>query len=89
MTVEDQEVEHSRRMRLRVTSEADPGALPRVLAHFQNLNIVPDRVVAELATTNLMHICIDLRGLPAARLAIITGKISQTVSVTNAYWHDL
>ena len=41
-------------LRLRVTAEADLGALSRVLERFQNLNIVPRRVVAEMGTGDVL-----------------------------------
>jgi hypothetical protein len=89
MTVEEEAAESFKLLRLRVATEADPSALARVLAHFQNLNIIPHRIVAEFATTGLMHVHVDVSGLPEARLTIIAAKIAQTVPVLNAYWHYL
>jgi hypothetical protein len=45
--------------RLRVVADADPGALARVLERFQNLNVLPRRVIADLATTGVFHIEVD------------------------------
>ncbi len=38
-------------LHLRVSAEPDPGVLARVLERFQNLNVVPRRVLADWATT--------------------------------------
>jgi hypothetical protein len=89
MTVEKEVSGTYKRRRLRVTTDADPGALARLLAHFQNLNVVPHRVVAEFATTGLVHVEVDVSGLPESQLSIIAAKIAQTVPVLNAYWHDV
>jgi (p)ppGpp synthase/HD superfamily hydrolase len=75
------------RFRLRVTTEADPGALARVLERFQNLNILPRRVVAELATTGALRIQIDVTGLSEDALSRIAAKLGQVPSVFDAYWH--
>ena len=74
---------------LRVTAEADPSTLVRVLAQFQNLNIVPRRVLAELSTGRLIHVRIDVSDLPECRLSLIAAKIGQFPVVVNAYWHRL
>jgi len=89
MTAEGESSEKRARLRLRVATEADPSALARVLAHFQNLNITPHRVVAEFATTGILHVQVDASGLPEHRLSIIAAKISQCVPVLNAYWHHV
>ncbi len=74
---------------LRVSADADPGALPRVLACFQTLNVVPRRVVAELGTTGMLYIRIDVSGLTEGHLSLIAAKIGQVPCVGNAYWHRL
>jgi hypothetical protein len=89
MTVEKETPESFKLLRLRVATEADPGALARVLAHFQNSNVIPHRISAELATTGLMHVQIDVSGLPEGRLTPIAAKIAQMVPVLNVYWHYL
>ncbi len=73
--------------RLRVAADADPGALARVLERFQNLNIVPRRVLAELATTGTLHIELDVAGLPEETVTLITAKLRQVPSILNAHWH--
>lgn len=87
MTAEAVSQESVALLRLRVVAEADPGALPRVLAHFQNLNVLPRRVNAEFATTGLLHVELDVTGISESRLSVITAKIGQVPCVLNAYWH--
>ena len=74
---------------LRVSADADPGALARVLACFQTLNVVPRRVVSELGTTGMLYIRIDVTGLTEGHLSLIAAKIGQVPCVGNAYWHSL
>ena len=76
-------------LRLRVSAEADPGLLARLLGYFHNLNVVPHRIVAEFATTQLMHIQVDVSGLSERRLTLIAAKVHQWVPVAHAYWHWL
>ena len=90
MSVEDNSAaESSCLLRLRVAAEADPGALPRLLASFQNLNVIPRRVVAEFGTGEVMHVQIDLFGVPESRLTLIAAKLGQIPTVLNAYWQRL
>jgi len=72
--------------RLRVTTEADPGALARVLQYFQNLNVLPRKVSAELATTDQFHIEVDLTGMSEEMVGIVTAKIGQAPPVVRAHW---
>ncbi|MGH8137546.1 MAG: hypothetical protein ACREVV_05035 [Steroidobacteraceae bacterium] len=74
-------------LRLRVTAEADPAALARVLERFQNLNILPRRVVAEYGTRDLLHVQVDILGLPEDRLSLIAAKLSQSTSILDVHWH--
>jgi hypothetical protein len=74
-------------LRLRVVAEADPGALARVLERFQNLNVLPRRVVAEFGSHGAFHIQVDVLGVSEAMLTLITEKIAQVPSVLNAHWH--
>jgi len=73
--------------RLRVTAEADPGALARVLERFQNLNVLPRRVVADLATSGALHIQVDIAGLSEDTVNRIAAKLGHVPSVVEAYWH--
>jgi prephenate dehydratase len=63
--------------RLWVTTEADPGALARVLQYFQNLNVLPRKISAELATTDLFYIEVDVTGMSEEMVGIVTAKIGQ------------
>lgn len=74
-------------LRLRVVAEADPGALMRVLERFQNLGVLPRRVIAEFTTTDALSIQLDVAGLEESRLSLIAAKLSELPCVTQAYWH--
>ena len=74
-------------MRLRVTAEADLGALARVLERFQNLNVVPRRVLAEMGCADELHIQVDIVGMAEERLTLIVAKLNEALSVRHAYWH--
>jgi hypothetical protein len=69
-----------------VTAEADPGALARILERFQNLNLVPRRVVAEWIANDTLHVQVDIVGLSEERVSLIAAKLSQAPSVLSAYW---
>jgi hypothetical protein len=75
--------------RLRVVADADPGAVARVLERFQNLNVLPRRVIAEFGTNQTVHIQVDVSGLSEDQLRLIAAKIGQASSIVNAYWHRL
>jgi hypothetical protein len=72
---------------LRVAAEADPSVLARVLERFQNLNVVPRRVLAEWATSGLLHIEVLIAGLPEHTINLIVAKLGQVPSILNAHWH--
>jgi hypothetical protein len=74
-------------LRLRVVAEADPGAVARVLERFQNLNVLPRRIIAEFGINDTIHIQVDVCGLPEEQLKIIAAKIGQATSIVNAHWH--
>lgn len=76
-------------LRLRVVADADPGALARVLERFQNLNVVPRRVSAEFGISDVVHIEVDVFGLPRAQMALVAAKIRESPSVVNAHWHPV
>ena len=75
--------------RLRVTADADPGVVARVLERFQNLNVLPRRVVAEADTNNRFRIEVDVLGMPEAQMTLVAIKLRQNTNVLNAYWHRL
>jgi hypothetical protein len=79
---------HSRR-RLQVVADADPGTIARVVERFQNLNIVPRRVIAEFSSNDILHIEVEVCGVPDEQLRLIVGKILQAPCIVNAYWYGL
>ena len=74
-------------LRLRVVAEADSGALMRVLERFQNLGVLPRRVIAEFTTTDSLSIQLDVAGMEESRLTLIAAKLGEMPCVTQAYWH--
>jgi len=72
---------------LRVTADADPSALARVLERFQNLNLTPRSVLAEWGINNMLHVQVVVTGLSEERIGLITAKLTQVPSILNAYWH--
>jgi hypothetical protein len=79
--------EHTSVCRLRVVAEADSGALMRVLERFQNLNVLPRRVIAEFGTHGTMHIQVDVSGMAESTLNLIAAKLGQVPTILDAYWH--
>ena len=75
--------------RLRVIADADPSALARVVERFQNLNVLPRRVVAEFGSNETLHIQVDVFGLSEQQLSLIAAKIAQATSIANVYWHRM
>ena len=74
-------------VRLKVFAEADSGALMRVLERFQNLGVMPRRVIAEFTTTDCMSIQVDVSGVEENRMTLIAAKLDQIPCVRQAYWH--
>ena len=74
-------------LRFKVVAEADPGAVARVLERFQNLNLLPRRIIAEFGINDTIRIQVDVCGLPEEQLKTIAAKIGQATSVVDAYWH--
>jgi hypothetical protein len=74
-------------LRLRVVAEADAGALMRVLERFQNLGVLPRRVIAEFTSADLLSIQLDVAGLEETRLSLIAAKLGEMPCVQHAYWH--
>jgi hypothetical protein len=73
--------------RLRVVADPDPGAIARVLERFQNLNVLPRRVLAEFGTNGVLHIQVDVFGFPPEELRMIAAKIAQAPCIVSAYCH--
>ena len=84
----DSTQQYSRR-RLQVVADADPSAIARVVERFQHLNVIPRRVIAEFSSNDILHIEVDVCGLPDEQLRLIVGKICQAPCIVNAYWHRL
>jgi hypothetical protein len=80
-------VERFSLLRLRVVAEADAGALMRVLERFQNLGVLPRRVIAEFTSSDLLSIQLDVAGLEESRLTLIAAKLGEMPCVSQAYWH--
>jgi hypothetical protein len=74
-------------LRLKVVAEADAGALMRVLERFQNLGVLPRRVIAEFTTTDSLSIQVDISGVEESRMSLIAAKLAQIPCVSHAYWH--
>lgn len=72
---------------LRVTADADPGAIARVLERFQNLNVVPRRVQAEWGSHGQIHIEVHIAGLAERTLSLIAAKLGQVPCIVNAFWY--
>jgi hypothetical protein len=75
--------------RLRIVADSDPGAVARVLERFQNLNVLPRRIIAESTSNQTFHIQVDVFGLSEEQLRLIAAKVRQSPSIVNAYWHRL
>jgi hypothetical protein len=73
--------------RLRVVANADPGAIARVIERFQNLNLLPRRVIAEFGINETIHIEVDVCGMPEEQMRVVAGKIGQAISIVSAHWH--
>jgi hypothetical protein len=76
-------------LRLRVAADADPSAIPIVLARFQNLNVIPRRVLAEFGSNDILHIEVDVFGLSEAQIALIAGKVRESPCIRNSHWHKV
>lgn len=74
-------------LHLRVAAEPDPGVLARVLERFQNLNVVPRRVLADWATTGTLHVEVQVSGISETMLNLIAAKLGQVPSILDAHWH--
>jgi hypothetical protein len=72
---------------LRVAAEPDPGALSRILERFQNLNVLPRRVVAEWGASGALYVQVDIAGMSEEALTLIAAKLGQVPCIFKAYWH--
>lgn len=87
MSVPDRLPKTAALLRVRVVAEADLGALSRVIERFQNLNVVPRRVVAEMGSGDVLHIQVDVVGMTEERLSLIVAKLNQSLSIRDAHWY--
>jgi hypothetical protein len=76
-------------LRLRVVADADPSAVGAVIQRFQNLNIVPRRIIAEFGTDDCRYIEVDVCGMTEEQISLIANKIAQSPSIHRAHWHPL
>ena len=76
-------------LQLRVVADADAGALVRVLERFQNLNVVPRKVLAELSLNGVFHVEIHISGITRECMNIIAAKIGEAPCIHSARWHPL
>ena len=72
---------------LRVSAEADPGVLARILEPFQNRNLTPQKVLAEWATTGRLHVEVQVSGIAEETVNLITAKLGQAPCILSAFWH--
>ncbi len=89
MKLQKADEEPTQTLSLRVIAELDPSALPRVLSYFQNLNVIPCRVIAEREAIESLNIRVEVSGLSEERLSIISAKIGQIPGIVNAYWQRM
>lgn len=75
-------------LRLRVVADADPGALARVLERFQNLNLLPRKVTAELCITGVYHIEVDILGMAEDALRNVAARLGEIPCIHAAHWHS-
>jgi hypothetical protein len=76
-------------LRLCVAADGDPNVLTRILGYFQNLNITPRRVVAEVRVETQLALRLDVSGISEERMVLITAKTGEIPSVISAHWHRL
>ena len=76
-------------LRLRVVADADPAAVARVLERFQNLNVVPRKILAELSLTGVFYVEVDISGITPDCMAVIAAKIGEAPCIHSARWHPL
>jgi hypothetical protein len=76
-------------LRLQVVADADPTAIARVVDRFQNLNVLPRRLIAEFSTNDLLHIAVDVFGMSESQLTLIVAKLRESPMIVSARWHHI
>jgi hypothetical protein len=79
--------EESCLLRLRVVADADPIALVCILGRFQNLNVLPRRVEAELCPTEVFYVQVDVMCRDGDMLTLIATKLREMPCIRDADWH--
>ena len=74
-------------LNLRVVAEPDPAVLGQVIQRFANLNIMPVRMLAEWATTGILHVDVRVAGVSEAVLDIIAAKLGSVPCIRTVYWY--
>jgi len=46
-------------------------------------------MTAEFSSNDMLHIEVDVCGVPDEQMTLIAGKICQAPCIINAYWHHL
>ncbi len=72
-----------------ITTDVDPGAIPRVLEHFSVRGIIPDLLkVTQYKQTSLRHenlsLDVHVSGLAEEEYKVVLQKISAQIGVLNA-----
>lgn len=73
-------------LRLQVVADADPTVIARVVDRFQNLNILPRRLIAEF-NHDLLHIAVDVFGMSENQLTLIAKRLCESPAIVSAHWH--
>jgi hypothetical protein len=75
--------------RPRVVGDADRGAIARVIVRFQKLNVLPRRLLAEFGIDEIIHIEMDVFGIPEEQIRGIASKIASATSILSAQWRRI
>ena len=87
MTTEGSSLQSYPLLRLRVAAEADAQVFSCVLGRFQNLGILPRRVLAEFSAPDGVYIEVDIVGITEERLSLIAAKIAECPAILRSHWH--
>jgi hypothetical protein len=62
---------------------------PTRIDPFRSTSSANQRISAEFASNDLLHIEVDVFGLSEEQLSLVAGKIGKAVSIHHAHWHRL